>query len=192
MCNYYNTKTIMKPRFILSLLIVFFVANHSYSQFQTNIGGGMIYNFQTRSVGIDIRTEQVLPQVDLLEGVIIAPQIAYYPWFNNIHEFYIGSSVHVGLYSYKKWIGYGLANISYNGWINHSESAASNAKFSNLGFEMGGGITNSSCTRPFIEYRYNFKWREGNIRAGVVYTFNCSKRGMVPCPKIPRQPKLEE
>lgn len=158
---------------------------------QTTIGGGAIYNFQTRSFGIDVRTEYPLRQIDLLEGIIIAPQVSYFPWFNNVHEFYMGSSIHLGVYSYKKWTAYGLANLSYNGWINHKESAASNAKFSNVGFDLGGGITKNACTRPFLEYRYNFKWREGNIRIGVVHTFNCTMRGMVPCPKIPRLPNAD-
>lgn len=181
----------MKIRTILFTIILITCTCPELLKAQQTLGGGAIYNFQTRSVGLDIRSEYVLTQFDLLEGVIVSPQLSYYPWFNNVHEFYLGGSLHLGLYSYKKWVAYGLTNISYNGWINHNESGADNAKFSNLGFELGGGVTNSNCTRPFFEYRYNFKWREGNIRAGIIYTFNCQKRGMVPCPKIPREPIFE-
>lgn len=172
------------------LLLLTTIAFSQLEAQQSSIGGGAIYNFQTKSFGLDVRAEYPIEQFNILNGIIISPQLAYYPWFNNVHEFYLGASAHVGIYSYKNWTLYGLTNVSYNGWINHSESGAENAKFSNIGFDLGAGITNNSCIRPFIEYRYNFKWREANLRLGVIYTINCNKRGMVPCPKIPDSPKL--
>jgi hypothetical protein len=48
-------------------------------------------------------------------------------------------------------------------------------KFSNWDAELGGGLTNRACLRPFIEYRYNFKWKETNLQIGIMYFFKCKK-----------------
>ncbi len=157
---------------------------------QTGVGGALIYNFQTQSAGLDIRTEIPIKKIKLLDGLTVAPQLAYYPWFNKVTEFYIGSSLHLGVYTLGNWVFYGLANLSYNGWINYEKSRKNNAKFSNLGFDGGIGVTNKSCLRPFMELRYNLKWRESGIRMGLIYTIKCDKRGMVPCSKIPPPPQF--
>jgi hypothetical protein len=157
---------------------------------QKGIGGALIYNFQTQSLGIDIRSEFPIKKVKFLEGLTVAPQLAYFPWFNKVSEFYIGSSFHLGVYSLGNWVFYGLANISYNGWLNYNKSAMSNAKFSNLGIDGGVGVTNKSCLRPFMELRYNLKWKECGLRLGLIYSLKCDQRGMVPCPKIPPPPQF--
>ena len=175
--------------FIISLVVFLFLSLNLFSQ-KKGYGGSLMYNLQTKSFGIGLRGEYPIEQISLLEGLVLAPQVAYYPSFNKIHEFYIGSSIHLGVYKIQKWKIYALTNISYNGWINHKNSGADNAKFSNIGFELGAGITGTSCTRPFFEYRYNVKWKEANLRLGIIHTFNCDKRGMVPCPKIPDAPKF--
>jgi hypothetical protein len=179
-----------KTLFNISLMASIILIGQSVLAQKTGVGGSVIYNLQTRSFGIGARAEYPIEQITLLEGLSLAPQIAYYPSFNNIHEFFIGTSVHLGVYTFKQWKVYGLTNISYNGWINHKDSGIENAKFSNLGFELGGGITSTNCIRPFFEYRYNVKWKEANLRLGLIYTLKCDKRGQVPCPKIPDPPKM--
>ncbi|QQS49867.1 MAG: hypothetical protein IPM71_09590 [Bacteroidota bacterium] len=153
-------------------------------------GGSLIYNLQTRGFGVGARAEFEIKQVDLLEGIYLVPQVAYFPGFNTIHEFYAGSSLHLGVYATKMFRVYALTNLSYNGWINHDESAASNAKFSNLQFDLGAGISGTKCWRPFFEYRYNLKWKEASLHLGLLYVFNCNQRGMVPCSDIPDAPKF--
>jgi hypothetical protein len=162
---------------------------HVFSQ-NNGLGGGLIYNFQTNSIGLDLRGELPLKSIDFLEGVSVVPQIAYFPSFNKIHEFYIGSGIHLGVYSINKWKFYALGNLSYNGWINYKSSKKENAKFSNLGLEGGIGVTTKKCLRPFMEFRYNVKWKEANLRLGFIYTIKCEKRGAVPCSKIPKQPEF--
>jgi hypothetical protein len=175
----------------LSIVLSLLLAPESiYAQQNRAVGGGLIYNLQTKSFGIDARAEYPVESISLLEGLTVSPQLSYYPWFNRIHEFYLGSSVHLGVYSVKNWKFYGLTTLSYNGWINYNNSNINNAKFSNLGFELGAGVTTNSCIRPFLEYRYNLKWREASLRIGLLYTINCKKRGMVPCPKIPDPPQF--
>ena len=176
--------------FITSLFLLSVLnCQNTFSQ-NTGIGASAIYNLQTRSIGIEARAEYPLEQFYLLEGLTFAPQISYFPGFNKVHEFYLGSSIHLGIYTIKKWRIYGLANIAYNGWINHKDSKSERAKFSNIGFDLGGGITGTTCLRPFFEYRYNVYWQEANLRLGIIYTLKCDKRGMVPCPKIPDSPQF--
>jgi hypothetical protein len=174
---------------IWTLILILFISTNVFSK-NTGVGGSAIYNFQTNSFGLDVRTEIPLKKPTLLEGLKIVPQLTYFPSFNKIHEFYIGSSVHLGVYSINKWTFYTLVNLSYNGWINYSSSPMADAKFSNIGFEGGIGVTTNSCLRPFVELRYNVKWKEANLRLGIVYTIKCENRGMVPCSKIPPPPQF--
>lgn len=176
--------------FFSLFLFMMLSGTNGFSQDNIGVGGAALYNLQTKSFGLGVRAEYPIEQIKLLEGVSVSPQFAYYPWFNNIHEFYLGASAHLGLYKYRKWKLYGLANLSFNGWFNYNTSGVDNAKFGNLGFDLGGGITTTKCNRPFFEFRYNFKWNEANVRVGYIYTFRCKQRGMVPCPNIPDPPKI--
>lgn len=169
---------------ILSLTSV-----RSFSQ-EFHIGGSMIYNLKTDGFGFGIRAEFPVHSIDLLQGFSVVPQVTYFPGFNDVSEFYIGSSLHLGVYKLDKWIFYGLANVSYNGWINYDDSNDPNAKFSNLSLDGGVGVTMNTCWRPFLELRLDAIGFEPSIRFGILYTFNCDRRGMVPCSKIPAQPKF--
>jgi len=111
------------------------------------------------------------------DQISIVPQIAYYPSFNKITEFYAGVSLHLNIVSYNDITLYGIANGSYNGWINYENSIMDNAKFSNWGADVGAGLKKGKCFRPFMEFRYNFKWKEANLRLGLMYFFNCNKKG---------------
>jgi len=159
---------------------------------QNGIGGGLIYNFQAENFGIGLRGEFPLKNIKFLDGLSLVPQASYFPWFQTVSEFYIGSAVHLGFFSLKKWRFYGLINLSYNGWINYDDSGKDNARFSNMGIEGGLGITRSTCWRPFLEFRYNALFREANVQLGLIYTIKCERRGSLPCPKIPPQPMFKE
>jgi hypothetical protein len=173
----------------MTMLIIIMSGIYGFSQ-KHGVGGAIIYNFQTNSIGLDLRTDLPLKNIDFLEGISLVPQLAYFPSFNKVHEFYIGSSVHLGVYTINKWKFYALGNLSYNGWINYENSKKKNAKFSNLGLEGGLGITTKKCLRPFMEFRYNVKWKEANLRLGFIYTIKCERRRAVPCSKIPKQPEF--
>jgi hypothetical protein len=171
--------------------MVFFllVFSNSYSQ-EYRLGGSMIYNLKNNSFGFGLRSEFPIQSIDLLEGFSVVPQVSYFPGFNNVSEFYLGSSLHLGVYTLEKWLFYGLANVSYKGWINYEDSNDPDAKFSNLALDGGIGVTRNSCWRPFLEFRLNAIGFEPSIQLGLLYTFNCDNRGMVPCSKIPAQPKF--
>lgn len=180
-------------KLLLNISVLFFLTNITVNALtppQNGIGGSLIYNFQTSSIGLGLRAEYPLESIDFLDGMSLVPQASYFPWFNDISEFYIGTSVHLGLYTLNKWRFYGLVNLSYNGWINYDDSGSRNARFSNLGIEGGLGITMKRCVRPFLELRYNAWWREANIQLGLIYTIKCERRGSLPCPKIGPQPQF--
>ncbi len=175
---------------LFSLLLTFCV--EAFPQ-QYSLGGSAIYNFSAKNFGLGFRVEFPVEKVTLLEGLSIAPQVSYFPWFNRVSEIYIGSSVHLGVYRHRTWLFYGLLNVSYNGWINYQDSEDEDAKFSHPGVDIGAGVTRRKCRwRPFAELRLNFVGVEPNIRAGMLYTFNCRIRGQVPCSKIPPQPTFEQ
>jgi hypothetical protein len=171
------------------LILLMFAGRKVYSQ-EYRTGGSVIYNFRAKGIGLEARVEFPIKRVKLLEGLSIVPQFSYYPPFNDMTEFYLGSSVHLGLYKINKWIFYGLANASYNGWINYDESPDADAHFSNLALEGGLGVTRKKCVRPFLELRLNAIGMEPSVRLGFLYTFNCERRGAVPCSKIPPQPQF--
>jgi hypothetical protein len=154
------------------------------------IGGSIDFNLTRVSLGLDARAEFPLNQVNLLEGLSIVPQITYYPWFNRIHEFYIGADAHLGFYHYENWKFYGLLNLSYNGFINWENNQYRNGEFSNLGVDLGAGVKTKwrKCWYPFLELRLNLRWLEPNVRLGLMHDLKCDRRGAVPCSKIPPPP----
>jgi hypothetical protein len=172
------------------LFILLNIAVNAATPPQKGVGGSLIYNFQAKSIGLGLRAEFPLKSIDFLDGLSLVPQFSYFPWFNEVSEFYIGSSVHLGVYTLNKWRFYGLVNLSYNGWINYDDSGARNARFSNPCIEAGAGVTMKRCLRPFLEIRYNAWWREANIQLGIIYTIKCERRGSLPCPKIPPLPQF--
>ncbi len=172
------------------LVLLLSASSFVFSQ-EYRLGGSAIYNFATNGFGFGLRAEFPLQNVDLLEGVSIVPQASYFPGYNRISEFYVGSGVHLGVYKLQKWIFYALINASYKGWINYDESGDEDAKFSNLAIEGGIGVTRHTCVRPFFEFRINAIGVEPNLRIGLLYTIHCDIKGAVPCPKIPAQPTFE-
>lgn len=152
------------------LLIVLLALTFQAKAQKFGMGASLMYNFQTESFAPSLRGEFVRGELS------IVPQVAYYPPFNKINEFYVGVSLHLNLISYSDYTLYGIANASYNGWMNHESSMMEKAKFSNWGAELGGGLKKGKCLKPFLELRYNFKWKEANLGLGLVYFFNCKKK----------------
>jgi len=158
--NFKKIKTIL-------LLIVILCQFESLSAQKLGVGASAIYNLQTESFGGGIRAE--FPMCNFS----IVPQIAYYPAFNKINEYYLGLALHQNLFHIRSWTFYLLLHGGYNGWINYTISHMDNAKYSNWDLEGGVGIKTNRCFRPFLEYRYNLKWKETNLQLGFMYFFNC-------------------
>ncbi|MBN1599347.1 MAG: hypothetical protein JW894_13720 [Bacteroidales bacterium] len=175
------------------IFIILFFTSFNYTNSQQNrIGGSLLYNFSNKGFGLGLRAEFPVKQINLLEGISVVPQVAYYPSFNTIHEFYIGSSVNLNAYVYGRWTFYGLLNISYNGWINNENTEYRTGNFSNFELDLGLGVNRKlfKCLYPFLELRYSFIWNDPVLHLGMMYTLHCDRRGMVKCSKIPPQPEF--
>jgi len=127
------------------------------------VGGAGIFNFQTESIGFGIRGEVAFDRFS------IAPQFNYFPGFNKINEYYLGVSGHYNLVNASTWKLYAIANLGYNRWINNSSAPIGEGQKSNVAFELGGGAATNGILNPFIEYRYNVKWRETMLHVGLLY-----------------------
>src|ERR1035437_6234751 len=136
------------------------------------IGAEAIYNFQTNGIGAGVRA--VVP---VNYRIAISPQIFYFFPFNDIHEFYAGGAVQYSVLYFLNWNVYALGGIYYNRWINYTNFEGKIVKPNNMAEEVGIGLSKSeSCLKPFIEYRYDIKWKEQSIHLGILYSFgDCNK-----------------
>ncbi len=139
------------------------------------LGASGIYNLQTSSVGFGVRIP-IYGQGRLN----YVPQVAYYPGFNQVHEFYLGFGLEYNVGLTRNIRAYALGNAAINGWINYANSPLQNAGFANWGLEAGAGIAGKGCIQPFAEWRYNVRWQEANLRVGISYIFGCG--GGFTCP----------
>jgi hypothetical protein len=183
----------MKNNYVIITFGLFCLVNVTNGFSQNNkIGGSAIYNVHTNSLGLGFRADIPLKSIDLLEGIGVVPQLAYYPSFDPITEFYLGLGANLGIYRLNNWKFYTLAELSYNGWINNDDVEYREGNFSNLGVEVGIGasVKVKKCWYPFFECRYNVWWNEIAVQLGILYTLKCERRGAVPCSKIPPQPQF--
>jgi hypothetical protein len=143
------------------------------------LGVAGIYDFQTEGLGGEMRAD-----FHVLENVSIVPEVSYYFSFNPIHELYAGLSVHYLFPIFRGWSPYLSASALYNNWINATEYSNGLRKPDNFTPEAGIGIVRSrGCLRPFIENRYDTKWKEANLRVGVLLFFkNCNCFKKADCP----------
>jgi hypothetical protein len=161
----------------MSLRILFLAAFILVAPFwgkSQNIGAGadVMYNFQTESFGAGVRVN-FFPNNKLS----FVPQFSYYPSFNKIHEYYLGLGLEYKFLRLTKFDFYGIGHGAYNSWLNYASSSMDGAKPNNWNLEAGIGVTTNKCLRPFLEYRYNFKFRETHLRLGLLYIFGCSGNG---------------
>ncbi|MBN2669904.1 MAG: hypothetical protein JXR60_11850 [Bacteroidales bacterium] len=160
-------------RKLILILILCLSSNLDLKAGGIGVGLSAIYNFQTESVGAGFRLNF---KPDNRFRVI--PQAAYYPGFNKVNEYYAGLALELTIFKIKKYDFYLLAHGGYNAWLNYESSGMEGAKYSNAVLEGGAGIVkNSGCWRPFLEYRYNGKWKETNLRLGIMYVFGCKNKG---------------
>lgn len=149
------------------------------------IGADLMYNFQTESAGAGIRAS-IFPTHNLS----ITPEIAYYPGFNLVNEYYISVALEDKLFKVKNYLFYIIGQVGFDNWINFSDSPMKGAKPDNFDLEGGGGVTTNKCLRPFLECRYNAVFRECNMRLGILYIIGCggggekTKRSSDDCPKF--------
>lgn len=154
-------------------------------------GGAVLYNFQAEGLGAGVRVN-FFPN----KRLSIVPQYSrYFIGLSAIQvkEWTLGLSLEFKVLHLNKFNVYVLGHGGYNNWLNPEASAIVNASTSNLNGELGIGLTTNNCLRPFLEYRYNFKFQETHLQLGFLYVFGCGndaggyrnsarmKRGVV-CP----------
>jgi hypothetical protein len=177
-----KTKNASAKHTSLFLLIMIITASLSaqYNPRQKPLlGAGGFYNFQTESSAAEVRFK-----IPLYRNVFITPRFSYYTPGNKIHEYYAGADMNWHLNSGRKIQPYLLAGAYYNNWINYEQQGASVLKKNNISPEAGCGIVfNIGCRlKPYLEYRYDIRWREGSIGAGLFLSFS-------KCPKSNRHQK---
>jgi len=163
----------------ISLILVILGINNKVKCQQIGVGGSLLYNLQTESFAGGLRVEIPYKRISFI------PQLTYYPSFNKISEYYLGVATHLDFIGTAKWKLYAIGMISYNRWSNFTSKPQLKAKPNNWDAEFGIGWTTKRCIRPFVEYRYNLKWKETNLGIGIIYTFRCKsskKRGSISCP----------
>ncbi len=135
-------------------------------------GASVIYNFQATGWGGALRAK--IPVYGKLSAV---PEFSYFPKFNDYHEYYAGVALHYEILTIRSYNLYPLVGGYYNNWINADEYVPGDKKQHNIVVEAGGGLVrNRGCWRPFIEDRYDFKWKENNLRIGIYwYPNSCGK-----------------
>jgi hypothetical protein len=161
-------RTALKARFWFPLF--FLMSSLSFGQSTDEnraYGVGLIYDFQTNGIGFGARA--YLP---LTERLAVSPQFAWFPPFNTIHEYYIGLSGQYKVYQMTSWHFYALAAVYYNNWQNSNDYVGKVAKPNNIAGEGGVGLMRTyGCLKPFFEARYDVKWKEAHIHAGIMISF---------------------
>lgn len=159
-----------KQTFLLILLILNTTAfsQTAKSSFQITIGG--LYNFQTEGKAGDIKL-----MFPLSNRLFFTPRLSYFPSSNLVHEIYSGADIDYYILISKKITPYIYIGGYYDDWFNSNEFKNKLAKENNFATEGGGGlIFNFGCINPYIEYRYDAKWKEGSLGAGLMFRFcNC-------------------
>ncbi len=133
------------------------------------VGGDVMYNFQTESFGAGARVN-IFPN----NRLSFVPQASYYFSFNKVEEYYLGLSLEYKVIMRERFNIYALAHGAYNNWISYQRSPMEGAKPNNWNGEAGIGISTNKCLRPFLEYRYNFNFKETHLRLGLLYIFGCN------------------
>jgi hypothetical protein len=154
---------------IVILLLLFLSSFHNFAipPFSTAIGYGpeLIYNLPLSEIGIGARVH-----IPISNHIFVSPQLNYFIPIGQIHE--LNLNLHAS-YLFNPWSKYGLyltAGPYFNYWINYKQSGYAKAKPFNFAAELGGGaMKNMGCMRPFLEWRYNAKWSESNVRIGLIY-----------------------
>ena len=157
--------------------IIFILLIPPFFGFSQNfgIGGSAMYNFQSETLGAGVR-------------VNIKPNntLSFVPQFSkslvsfgpvDIYEWTIGLGLELKVLRLDVFNFYLLGHGGYNQWSNYNSSNMEEAKPKNWNAEAGIGVTTNQCLRPFLEYRYNFKFQETHLQLGLLYIFGCGNDG---------------
>lgn len=176
-------------QFLFIYLITISLQCFSITSGIEGIGGGLAYNFQHMGVGADLRIE--LP---IGSRITIVPQINYFSFisfYKQVNEVFIGANAHINMLKVRNVSAYGLAGGFYSRWINHVTFNNKYAQLNNVMLEVGGGVKMGiKCLAPYIEARYNTKWQDMTLHAGVIFNLKCNQHdkgkpmSIIACPNF--------
>lgn len=172
---------------LLIYCVVLSVHNKTFAQRErtssVGYGAAIVYNFQTQGFGVDVRA-----RIHLWNSLYVVPEISYYPPFDNYHELYAGAALQYDVVSIGSYNFYIAGGGYYNMWFNSEDVAPTRKNENNLVPEAGAGfVRNHGCIRPFIEGRYDFKWKEETARIGIYwYPGSCGGGRREKCPPRPQ------
>lgn len=158
-------------RLIFTVLVLLSFSYKGKSQ-NVGVGADIMYNFQTESFGAGARAS-IFPN----NRLSIVPQVSYYFAFNKVEEYYLGLALEYKVIMRERINLYVLGHGAFNNWLSYERSPMEGAKPNNWNGEAGIGISNNKCLRPFLEYRYNFNFKETHLRLGLLYIFGCDGGG---------------
>jgi len=158
----------MKATIYLTTLLFHLIISIQCKSQTIGAGASAIYNIQTESFGAGARVT-VFPN----SRISLTPQFSYFFPFNKINEYTIGLGLEGKFIKRENINLYAVLHGGYNSWINYKSSGLKDAKTTNWNFEGGIGISTNTCLRPFLEYRYNLKFRETHLNLGFIFIFGC-------------------
>ena len=166
--NLHSIIRFMQKILIISVLIFFSTATFAQGdRSPVFFGIGGTYNFQTEGKAAEARV--MLP---LSNSFFFSPRISYFPSFNKINEYYAGADIDYFINLNSVLYPYLYAGVYYDNWINNNEFNSAKATRNNVNPEGGVGLAfDLGCINPYIEYRYDAKWKEGWLGAGLLIHF---------------------
>lgn len=176
-----------KFKFHCTLFVLFISMNMIQSKSAiaqgTGYGGSVIYNFMTEGIGIDLRA-----RIPVANRLFLVPEVSYFPGFNTYHEYLAAGALHYNLLQMGNYDLYLAGGAYYNNWLNVDDFTFDDKQQHNFSPQGGAGIIRSvGCLRPFIENRYDFKWKENNARIGLMFYPGSCGRGKEKCPPPPNK-----
>lgn len=175
-----NDKVKMK-RFINRFILLVLVCSGRYAPVTAGdigYGGSVIYNFQAEGFGADLRVK-----IPVYTRLYVVPEVSYFPAFDPYHEYFAGLAFHYELLKLGNYYLYPVAGAYYNHWINADDFAPGQKKQQNFSPQAGAGLVRArGCIRPFIENRYDFNWKEDNLRIGILFYPGSCGGGKEKCP----------
>ena len=164
-------------------MFLIFLSSLTFAQSEESKSYGIsgIYDFQTNGIGVGARMYIPIARIDRLA---LSPQIDYFPPSNIVHELYAGLSVQYTVMYIRNWNLYGLAAGYYNRWLNYQKFDTKIAKQNSFAGEVGGGLMRAiGCFHPFVEVRYDTRWREAHLEVGFLVSFgDCFHHAPDLCP----------
>jgi len=158
-------------RAMLVMALIFCIPLFGRSQ-NIGVGGDLMYNFQTESAGGGLRVN-IFPN----RRLSFVPEFSYYPGFDLVNEYYLGLALEYKFYRISNFNFYAIGHGGYDDWVNWADSPLKGAQQNNWDLEGGIGVTTNKCLRPFMEYRYNVRFRETHLRIGLLYIIGCNGGG---------------